>query len=77
MMFNTVLDMEKDVKKSTSIYAQEISSSQIKEYRDLLISALKKMGAADQDISLVCNAVIINSIHNNRKVENVAWAILQ
>lgn len=76
MMFNMVLDM-KDVKKSTNIDTQEITSSQINEYRDMLISALKRMGATNQEISLVGDAIILNSIHNNRKVEDVAWAILQ
>lgn len=67
----------KNNNKNMSTYISEISPSQIKEYNDLLISALKSMGATDNELSLVCDAIIINSIHNNRKAEDVAWAILQ
>ena len=69
--------MLKNNKSGKNSYISEISPSQIKEYSDLLISALKKMGATEQELSLISDAIIINSINNNRKAEDVAWAILQ
>ena len=69
--------MLKNNKSGKNSYIPEISPSHIKEYSDLLISALKKMGATEQELSLISDAIIINSINNNRKADDVAWAILQ
>lgn len=69
--------MEKGSKNNKDTYISEISSSQFKEYNDLLIRTLKKMGATEQELSLVCDEIILNSIHNDRTAEDVAWAILQ
>lgn len=54
-----------------------ISASDISSYRNLLIVEMKKMGATDNDLQLVHDATIKNSIINKRKPEDVAWAILQ
>lgn len=69
--------MKKNNKNNTNMYISEINSSKFKEYNDLLIKTLIKMGATEQELSLVCDEIILNSIHNDRKVEDVAWAILQ
>ncbi len=55
----------------------EICSSQFNEYKESLILAMKEMGATEDELELLCDEIIFNSIRNNRKVEDVAWAILQ
>lgn len=55
----------------------EVTVSQINDYKTALIKELIKMGATESEKNLVCNEMIINSIINNRRVEDVAWAILQ
>lgn len=54
-----------------------ICQDEILRYRSLLIIEMKKMGATEDEIALIHDATIRNSIRNNRKPEEVAWAILQ
>ena len=54
-----------------------ISSEQISAYRKMLISEMIELGAADNDIELVSDDLVINSIMNGRAAKDVAWAILQ
>lgn len=54
-----------------------ICQDEIVRYRSLLIIEMKKMGATEDEIALIHDATIRNSIRNNRKPEEVAWAILQ
>lgn len=54
-----------------------VSSEQITSYRKQIIDEMRKLGATDNDFDLVCDNTVINSIVNNRKAEDVAWAILQ
>lgn len=51
--------------------------SKITKYRKLLLMEMKKMGTSESDLNLVCGTIIINAINNDRKAEDVAWAILQ
>lgn len=60
-----------------SSISDSTSSEKISEYRHLIIEEMIKMGATNQEISLLQTATIINSIRNNRKPEDVAWALLQ
>ncbi len=53
------------------------SPEEILQYRTMVILEMKKMGATDQEIKLLRNETIINSIRNKRSPEDVAWAILQ
>lgn len=55
----------------------EICSSQFNKYKESLILAMKEMGATEDELELLCDEIIFNSIRNNRKAEDVAWAILQ
>ena len=57
--------------------SKNICQDEIARYRSLLIIEMKKMGATQDEISLIHDATIKNSIRNNRKPEDVAWAILQ
>lgn len=72
-----VLDMKKEVENNVNIATSQISLSQISEYSKQLKKTLIKMGATDCELSLVCDEIVINSIRNNREVDDVAWAILQ
>ena len=54
-----------------------IGQDEIIRYRSLLIVEMKKMGATEDEINLIHDATIRNSIRNKRKPEEVAWAILQ
>lgn len=47
------------------------------KYRDAVIFEMKRMGATQQEIALLRDEIIINSITRERKPEDVAWAILQ
>lgn len=38
---------------------------------------MKKMGASENEIGLITETLIRNSIKNNRSPKDVAWAILQ
>ena len=64
-------------KQLTVLVSKSISQDEIVRYRSLLVCEMRKMGATENEISLVHNATIRNSIRNNRKPEEVAWAILQ
>lgn len=57
--------------------SKTICQEEIVRYRSLLIVEMKKMGATEDEINLIHDATIRNSIRNNRKPEDVAWAILQ
>ncbi len=61
------------VQKTTPV----ISTNEMESYRDALLSEMIKLGASENDFNLVCDNLIIASIINNRKAEDVAWAILQ
>lgn len=63
--------------QARQVSTSHISNTQIANYRRLLCAEMEKMGANESDMSLVCDAMIQNSILNNRKPEDVAWAILQ
>lgn len=54
-----------------------VSSFQINDYRERVICEMKKMGASEQELSLLHDATITNSIINKREPRDVAWAILQ
>jgi len=53
------------------------SPEEILQYRTLVMVEMEKMGATEQEIHLLSNETILNSIRNKRKPEDVAWAILQ
>lgn len=55
----------------------KISRLRIRSYRKALIAEMVKLGATKSELGLVCDDIIINSILNSRKAEDVAWAILQ
>lgn len=63
--------------QSRQIATSQISLSQIESFRRLLFIEMQKMGATDDELSLICDSIILNSIRNNRKPEDVAWAVLQ
>lgn len=65
------------IKQCGAISTSDITSLQIDEYRKLLITEMLKLGASENEIELIRTPTIINSIRNNRKPEDVAWAILQ
>lgn len=54
-----------------------ISSVQIDSYRERVVTEMKKMGATEQELSLLHDITIKNSIINKREPRDVAWAILQ
>lgn len=56
---------------------KSIPPEKIERYRDMLISELEKQGASESDLKLVSEEMIINAINNNRKVDDISWAILQ
>lgn len=49
----------------------------INDYRSKLIEEMIKLGATENDIDLISDTLIRNSIQNNRTPKDVAWAILQ
>lgn len=55
----------------------QISPQQINLYREQVKAEMKKMGATEQELALVHDATIRNSIINKREPGDVAWAILQ
>ena len=55
----------------------QITAVQIASYRESLMNEMRKMGASEQELSLVHDATIRNSIINKREPMDVAWAILQ
>lgn len=65
------------LRQAARVSASEVSLKQIETYRELLIAEMKKLGAEENEFALICNALIMNSIRNDRRPEDVAWAILQ
>lgn len=65
------------LQRISQLSTSKVSSSQIESYRELVIIEMQRMGATDYEISLIHEATILNSIKNNRRPEDVAWAILQ
>lgn len=57
--------------------ADSVSSMQIDDYRARVVCEMKKMGATEQEFSLLHDITIRNSIINQREPRDVAWAILQ
>ncbi|MEG1545015.1 MAG: hypothetical protein RR382_10915 [Tannerellaceae bacterium] len=57
--------------------ARMVSESQLIEYRNLVVVAMEKNGATQDEVTLVHDETIINSIQKKRQPEDVAWAILQ
>lgn len=57
--------------------ASSITQDQIDAYRTTVVIEMEKMGATNQEISLLRTETVLNSIRNHRKPEDVAWAILQ
>ena len=47
------------------------------EFKKELVKEMKKLGADENDLSLISNTLIENSILNDRSPEDVAWAIMQ
>lgn len=70
--------MDKCFKRQVSVcVSTTICQDEIDRYRSLLVFEMLKMGATENEINLIHDATIRNSIRNNRKPEEVAWAILQ
>lgn len=65
------------LRRLESMSTSGISASQIENYREMVIVEMKKQGASDSELALVHEATILNSIENDRRPEDVAWAILQ
>lgn len=57
--------------------SEDISQKDIDQYRLTLLCEMKRIGATENDLSLISNCIIINSIKNKRSPKEVAWAILQ
>lgn len=55
----------------------EISLEYFNEYKEEVLEEMIKQGAMENELQLVKEGAIINGIRNNRKPEDVAWAILQ
>lgn len=63
--------------RMASVSAVQVTAIQIASYRERLICEMKKMGASEQELSLIHETTIMNSIINKREPRDVAWAILQ
>lgn len=63
--------------RTSSMVNISIPITEITQYRKAVTGAMEKMGATSSEIALLREETIINSIKNNRKPEDVAWAILQ
>lgn len=63
--------------RMASVSKVEITAVQIASYRERLVSEMIKMGASEQELSLIHETTIMNSIINKREPRDVAWAILQ
>ena len=57
--------------------SEDISQKDVVQYRLTLLCEMKRMGATENDLSLISNSIITNSIKNKRSPKEVAWAILQ
>lgn len=62
---------------TTNVVATQVTALQIVLYRERLINEMKAMGASDQELLMIHDAIIKNSIINKREPRDVAWAILQ
>lgn len=62
---------------SNKISSPNLPPEKIDAYRALVVHEMKKMGATNQEVSLLCQETILNSLQRNRNPEDVAWAILQ
>ncbi len=69
--------MKRFYKAAVCDSAPDISEKDLTDFKELLIKEMLRLGATDDEISLIHNAILINAILNNRKPEDVAWAILQ
>lgn len=56
------------------IYVKE---NKVKQYHSELIKEMIKLGATENDLNLISDILIQNSIKNNRMPKDVAWAIFQ
>ena len=63
--------------RASSVAAVQVTALQIALYRERLINEMKAMGASDQELLMIHDATIKNSIINKREPRDVAWAILQ
>ena len=69
--------MKKYFMQRNASIASSITQDQIDAYRTTVVIEMEKMGATNQEISLLRTETVPNSIRNPRKPEDVAWAILQ
>ena len=69
--------MKKYFMQRNASIASSITQDQIDAYRTTVVIEMEKMGATNQEISLLRTETVLNSIRNHRKPEAVAWAILQ
>ena len=69
--------MKKYFMQRNASIASSIIQDQIDAYRTTVVIEMEKMGATNQEISLLRTETVLNSIRNHRKPEDVAWAILQ
>lgn len=65
------------MKQNNQMVLPDVSPSQIDDYKDSLIMEMEKIGASEQEIGLINDNLVLNSIKNGRQPEDVAWAILQ
>lgn len=56
---------------------KDIKQSEIDSFRKETIIELKKLGATEDELDLLHDATIKNSIRSKRSPEDVAWAIMQ
>lgn len=57
--------------------SEDISQEDVVQCRLTLLCEMKRMGATENDLSLISNSIITNSIKNKRSPKEVARAILQ
>lgn len=69
--------MKKYFMQRNASIASSITQDQIDAYRTTVVIEMEKMGATNQELSLLRTETVLNSIRNHRKPEDVAWAILQ
>lgn len=60
----------------SQIESPTIDEGELLEFRAQVVKEMKKMGATKVQFSLLKDGVLKNAIRNNRKPEDVAWAIL-
>ena len=52
-------------------------SSEEKEIKIKLQEEMKKQGATNEELKLITDQIIKNTIKNGKSIQDVAWAILQ